>query len=711
MRPKVATSDRWELSFTMEASTLHSASDELHGLREELTTVETLIEAIGIPQDVADQQFVANLLTESDVIKAAIQESNPHEQPIPEPPNSTPEQRLRYGFNLKEPPVRPPFNDPHFTDWPANLISPEGPPPFDKLEPHPSVAPPPGYCYPQAQTYLVKKDNRYRRGYVAIADFQSSTKRDLKARQLRMAIPPGATNPPFKDGRFHPLPLPGCVHAVPGLTMAHTINGDADNIVTFWGCQTLKSMEKLLPPELYSEFHRRAVNVACNSWGCPETTSRRARPPFYTYQGLKRNDRSAKNLPAGSFDGSYNLASTVGKGEGQGCVFPAAQIDSPEGTAQIKEILEDLAFLGDAALQVTLSRFEYEVTQFHAKDNNIFGFGGLKPYATGCQVNVSSSTMKLSQSIGEAQGSLHPDVSDDWTRITVGLMFVRGPPGAHMLHCFLEHTHSNYLSGSDPGPFIGGRYGVYSRELDGWLVIIIFIGNDLHSGFTPTFDVATKLEWIDMESLDEPWNRAGPQNRLFFVNYYGIAPAHRLASMSITPPLHFGNQGATRPHKVQQRNYCEHGAMILGSADARANRIGRELVFQLMNGLIAADLTLTVPITQLMKAITYTNEAGKKVSLRPPDYDMVADATYVQQWRGYYAWYRQQRLTYYIRLTKEEFGSVQAYLKCKSADTESFPITERRPFVVRSLKRYLGQPEHVVLSVLGRRWIDGKVCQ
>jgi hypothetical protein len=185
---------------------------------------------------------------------------------------------------------------------------------------------------------------------------------------------------------------------------------------------------------------------------------------------------------------------------------------------------------------------------------------------------------------------------------------------------------------SDPGPFIGSWHGVYSCELGGWITIIIFIGTDLHSGFTPTFNVATQLEWIDMESLDEPWNQGGPQNHLFFVNYYGIAAAHQLMSMSITPPLHFGNEGTTKPFKIQQRNYCKHGSMILRSVGAHANWIGQELVFLLINGLNATNLTLEVSVVHLMALITYKNKDGKKVSLSPPEYDMVANATFVQKW-------------------------------------------------------------------------------
>jgi hypothetical protein len=411
--------------------------DDLQVLRDRLATVATLIETIGEPRGNTDTEYIANLLAESNIIKTAINDLIPQGEQTPSQPSvSDPAKKLYYGFNLDEPPVRPPLDDSNFTDWPADLISPYGKPPFEQLDPAPSATPPPGYCYPQAQTYVVHKNNAYRSGYVAVADFQSSTKKELKARQLRMATPPGTTGAPFKDGRFHPVPLPGCVQAYPGLSMAHTINGDPKTLVTFWGCQTLDSMRRLLPPKKFKEFNRRSINLLCNAWGCSETGSRKARPAFYTHKGLKKNDRSPNNLPPGSFDGSYNLASTVGKGEGQGCFFPAVQIDTPEGTAQIKEILEDLAWLGDSALQVTLSRFEYEVTQFHAKDNNIFGFGGLKPYATGCQANVSSTTTELALAIGEGQGSWHPDRSDDWTRVTVGFMLIRGPPGAHLLHRF-----------------------------------------------------------------------------------------------------------------------------------------------------------------------------------------------------------------------------------------------------------------------------------
>jgi hypothetical protein len=213
--------------------------------------------------------------------------------------------------------------------------------------------------------------------------------------------------------------------------MCQSIDGDRMNTVTTGGYRTLESMKEYLGDE-YPAFYSATERLLCNSWGCDGRDGREAREPFYTLKGLKRNDRSLKDLPPGCYDGSYNLASTVGKGEGQGCVIPSVQAMSPQGASQIKEILTDLAFIGDKVLQSLVLRFEYRVNDFNAKDNNIFGFGGLKPYATGCQANVSSATDDLVKSIGPAQGSWHPDRGDDWARWTIGTVCFRLPDGAWM---------------------------------------------------------------------------------------------------------------------------------------------------------------------------------------------------------------------------------------------------------------------------------------
>ncbi|KAJ6565992.1 hypothetical protein B0H10DRAFT_1965487 [Mycena sp. CBHHK59/15] len=56
--------------------------------------------------------------------------------------------------------------------------------------------------------------------------------------------------------------------------------------------------------------------------------------------GLKRNDRSRKPAPGSSSnDGSYSLASTFEKGQGQGCFQPAVQMSTPAAQKLIRRTL------------------------------------------------------------------------------------------------------------------------------------------------------------------------------------------------------------------------------------------------------------------------------------------------------------------------------------------------------------------------------------
>ncbi|CAK5267368.1 unnamed protein product [Mycena citricolor] len=111
-------------------------------------------------------------------------------------------------------------------------------------------------------------------------------------------------------------------------------------------------------------------------------------------QGLKRNDCSGP-AQADSFNGLYSLASTVEKGQGQGCVQPAIQTLTPEATALILRTLQIVHKLQQIIFPCSLSQREWEMAKFVADDNNIFVFGGLGAGATGLQFNVLSGTDNL----------------------------------------------------------------------------------------------------------------------------------------------------------------------------------------------------------------------------------------------------------------------------------------------------------------------------
>lgn len=63
--------------------------------------------------------------------------------------------------------------------------------------------------------------------------------------------------------------------------------------------------------------------------------------PMYSFLGLKPNDHFGK-VKEGSFEGSYNLASTIMKRNSCGILHPALQISILEAKEQIYDILVTL---------------------------------------------------------------------------------------------------------------------------------------------------------------------------------------------------------------------------------------------------------------------------------------------------------------------------------------------------------------------------------
>jgi hypothetical protein len=274
---------------------------------------------------------------------------------------------------------------------------------------------------------------------------------------------------------------------------------------------------------------------------------------------------------------------------------------------------------------------------------------------------------------------------------------------------FFDFQHTIILEGSDWGLFMDGRHGFYVKPLNIWVVFILLRGNNIHQGTVTSYDPVAKLKWIETKQLEVAWRLARPENRIFFVQYYALVACLRMSSMSISRPVHFGNQGTEAPHKAQQKTFCDDGQWLMGNEEARANRLGREFAFQFFNSLQQGKLKLNCSMAQLLNLISFDDEHGDAKRLLPPDFDVVLDRQHVEQWRSWYAWHRQQSARHYIRITKEDRASVQAWLKLRYTDTISFPLTERRPIVTKFMQEFSNPPKHVVQSVLERHLIAGKV--
>ncbi|KDQ32222.1 hypothetical protein PLEOSDRAFT_1100723 [Pleurotus ostreatus PC15] len=226
------------------------------------------------------------------------------------------------------------------------------------------------------------------------------------------------------------------VEMLPGIPYTHELPTGA--VLTIACAHTLESLKEygavgdeaeMLAEEL------RGLTFGCNA---DPSTGQTACPPIYTAPGLKRNNRSGDDKDSPGFDGSYNLASTLGEGQGSGIFMPAVQTDTPEVREQIGRILQILNRLWQIILPRSVSKLEHNLVEFDATDNNTFSFGGLFSGPTSVQMNTSSWGQIFSQSIGW-QSTWHTDIHGAPTHWTLIVMMLRIPKG------------------SDPGPFLLGR--------------------------------------------------------------------------------------------------------------------------------------------------------------------------------------------------------------------------------------------------------------
>lgn len=298
----------------------------------------------------------------------------------------------------------------------------------------PPVEPPDGHYYPlaPAEGYVLQEDRRYRRNYAFITRCNISKEFIRSHGNLLMvtATPPNV-EPELIDGIVTTKPIPGMVRMIPGVPYASHFDGDPARLHTIGCLQTLQSLSHY--PD-FDEVLTLSVKLAKLTWGCPARRNSPKIDPLYSLPGLKVNDRSKsrQNMHHGVYDGSYNLAHTVMKGEGLGTVLPAVQADTPAAKSQIMTVLNILNRLYRLVMPKCLSKFEFEIVDFHCTLNNVFNFGGLDPSGTSVQLNVSSLGKSLENYIGTVQGGWHIDRSDDPLKWTLFVLLLRvGPSKCH----------------------------------------------------------------------------------------------------------------------------------------------------------------------------------------------------------------------------------------------------------------------------------------
>ena len=190
----------------------------------------------------------------------------------------------------------------------------------------------------------------------------------------------------------------------------------------------------------YDDILSDAIKLAKLTWGCKASSNSPTISPIFEIIGLKLNDRANARTAFhnDTHDGSFSLGNTVMKGEGLGTALPAVQANTSTARSQIAMVLQVLHSLYRRIMPKSISKFEFDIMDFHSNFNNVVSFGGLTPNGTGCQLNVSSLGKSLAEYIGNVQGGWHSDTPDDETRWTLFTLLLRVGPSTFLFG-------SNYL--------------------------------------------------------------------------------------------------------------------------------------------------------------------------------------------------------------------------------------------------------------------------
>jgi hypothetical protein len=247
------------------------------------------------------------------------------------------------------------------------------------------------------------------------------------------------------------------------------------------------------------------------------------------------------------------------------------------------------------------------------------------------------------------------------------------------------------------------------REQGVWILFLVFKGNDLHAGFAPTEDPQAHKEWV--ESLVRPaWDHAGPENRMGFVIYPSGAATQRSAGMNMTPNIHFGNFGASQPHKKNQLTFATHGEMILGGRDSWANRLGREGAAWLYNFFGQCGLHLSIDPNILLQAVSYKDDKGDSVSLKPWPYHPILDAARIECLQSYYQWYEEECGAMHIHISKHDYRRRAGTGSQAQTQALIFPLNERRSFISHPRTADLaGCMDLPIKRVITRKNVGGRV--
>ncbi|KAJ7802087.1 hypothetical protein B0H14DRAFT_3781638 [Mycena olivaceomarginata] len=589
-------------------------------------------------------------------------------------------------------PLQPPLELFH---WPEESLSKLGKPELDQLDPAPPA--------PQ--------DASYRRGYRYVANFDTSKRESEREDMLNIRVPPNITPTGFdlKTQSFISEPIPGLVRVPLGIPMVHLLDGDPNKAVTAVCAHSLESLQQYPEGQEVLPLADRLMKLV---WGTENT------PGLFHLPGMGLNRRSKGGEGIGNVFPALQTNTPESAAVIQELLQVCHQLYRLVMPLCVSKIEWDLAeFIGRFNNVIAFGGFEPGPTSCQGNSSSSANVvkGTVPEPAEDTELNLEpdepTATPSTSSGIEpndsprsaepEAAGTSEPDSlprsdqseaprtkrSNDsryqkpkscitleqfFTMVQAALSSSIGAQGKNhgdfqdcleILTLFI--LMFKLVPGSDLGPFLWNRGGLYLREQNVHIMFCAFRGMDIHSGYPPTYMEELQAGWLSLEETKKMFQNYGTQVRVGLVMYFSAAAVARTTQIQYSPSLHFLYSPPPHVRDPQRRYYAHHGDNILGDRGARANRLGTEGAFAFKNYLAQCQLKLELDIDTLLQSTTYLDEEGQTQTLQPAMMDIENQQMYerISRYMQYYAWLRNLAQEYSLGVTKPEFKARQQLIQ------------------------------------------------
>ncbi len=173
-----------------------------------------------------------------------------------------------------------------------------------------------------------------------------------------------------------------------GIPFVTEVDGDKGCPIFVGCCHNAETLKRLLTAEEYDVLKMLMEEFLQKMYGYIDQAGKPI--PGLIEFFLNKNSRNADPDNTSTVNGSYSIGGTIIKGEGKGIFTPAVQALAGDLYEIRKQLLELIHLFYRIVVPCCVSRLEWDLTEFHSEDNNIFAVEGFRAGPTSVQTNCST---------------------------------------------------------------------------------------------------------------------------------------------------------------------------------------------------------------------------------------------------------------------------------------------------------------------------------